>query len=272
MAIRLSPISPHLGAEVDGIDLSLPLANLEAVALQEALVAHQVLVFRNQPLDYEGARTLGRVFGELHIHPNTPGPEGYPEILPIHADATSRRVAGERWHSDVSCDPNPPFASILYLHTVPPVGGDTLFASQYAAYDALSSRLKTFLEGLTALHDGGPTYRATNAKLGIPDTGKTYPSAIHPVIRTNPANGRRALFVNEVFTQGINELPEAESEALLAFLFRHATRPDFQIRLRWQPHSVAIWDNRFVQHLAIWDYFPQVRSGFRVTVRGDRPI
>jgi taurine dioxygenase len=181
-------------------------------------------------------------------------------------------VAGERWHSDVSCDPEPPFASILYLHTVPPVGGDTLFASQYAAYEALSPRLKAYLEGLTAFHDGGPSYRESNAKQGIAETGKVYPSAVHPVVRTNPATGRKALYVNRGFTVRINELPEEEGRALLNFLIEHSTRPDFQVRFRWRANSVAVWDNRFVQHLAIWDYFPQVRSGFRVTVKGSRPV
>jgi taurine dioxygenase len=122
----------------------------------------------------------------LHIHPNTPGPEGHPEILPIHADANSKRIAGEYWHSDVSCDEEPPLGSILYLHTVPPVGGDTLFASQYAAYDALSPRMKTYLEGLTATHSGEHVYRATNVLVGRDDRGKVFPQASHPVIRTHP--------------------------------------------------------------------------------------
>ena len=178
-SLHLERLSPHLGAEVEGIDLSATPTNRQAEELQAALNDHQVLFFRNQRLTHDSAKALGRVFGELHVHPNTPGPEGHPEILPIHADAASKRVAGERWHSDVSCDPEPPLASLLYLHTVPPVGGDTVFASQTAAYDALSPRLRAYLDGLTALHDGGPTYRATNAKIGVPENGRVYPSAVH---------------------------------------------------------------------------------------------
>ncbi len=265
-------LTPHLGAEIDGIDLSRPLTNRQVDDLHGALAAHQVLFFRDQSLDYDSAKALGRHFGELHIHPNTPGPAGHPEILPIHADANSKRVAGERWHSDVSCDAEPPLDSILYLHTVPPVGGDTLFASQYAAYDALSPRMQAYLDGLTAFHDGGPNYRATNAKIGAAENGKVYPSANHPVVRTHPVTGRKALYVNGTFTQRINGLPEDEGRALLAFLYEHGTKPDFQVRFRWQPRSVAFWDNRAVQHLAVWDYFPQTRSGFRVTVKGDRPV
>jgi taurine dioxygenase len=270
--IQVTPTTPHIGAEITGIDLSRPLGNRQVDELHDALAAHQVLFFRDQPLDYDSAKAFGRHFGDLHIHPNTPGPDGHPEILPIHADANSKRIAGERWHSDVSCDAEPPLGSILYLHTVPPVGGDTLFASQYAAYDALSPRLKTYLDGLTAFHDGGPSYRATNAKIGVPETGRVYPSATHPVVRTHPVTGRKALYVNRGFTQRINGLPDDEAQALLAFLIEHSVKPDFQVRFRWRANSVAFWDNRAVQHLAVWDYFPQVRSGFRVTIKGDRPV
>jgi taurine dioxygenase len=270
--IQVTPTTPNIGAEIAGIDLSRPLGNRQVDELHDALAAHQVLFFRDQQLDHDSAKAFGRHFGDLHIHPNTPGPDGHPEILPIHADANSKRIAGERWHSDVSCDPEPPLGSILYLHTVPPVGGDTLFASQYAAYDALSPRLKTSLEGLTAFHDGGPSYRATNAKIGVPENGRIYPSATHPVVRTHPVTGRKALYVNRGFTQRINGLPDDEARALLAFLIEHSVKPDFQVRFRWRANSVAFWDNRAVQHLAVWDYFPQVRSGFRVTIKGDRPV
>jgi len=269
--LEVKLLSPHLGAEIAGIDLTSPLNNREVEELHNALNEYQVIFFRDQKLEHHSAKALGRHFGALHIHPNEPGPEGHPEILPIHADANSKRIAGERWHSDVSCDPEPPLGSILYLHTVPPFGGDTLFASQAAAYDALSPRFKTFLEGLTAYHDGGPSYRETNAKLGRPENGKIYPNAVHPLVRIHPVTKRKTLFANRGFTIRINELPSDESRAVLDFLFEHSTKPDFQVRFSWQPHSVAFWDNRAVQHLAVWDYFPEVRSGFRVTIKGDRP-
>lgn len=272
-SITVTPVTPRIGAEIGGLDLGRPLGNRQVEELHRALLDHQVLFFRDQDgLDVERQKVLGRHFGELHIHPNTPGPEGHPEMLPIHADAGSKRVAGEEWHSDVSCDPEPPLGSILYLHTVPPSGGDTLFASMYAAYDALSPRMKTYLEGLTALHSGERTYRRTNAKLGIDDRGRIYPQANHPVIRTHPETGRKALFVNRGFTYRINELPEDEGDAVLEFLYAHAEKPDFQVRFGWKPHSVAFWDNRAVQHLAIWDYYPNVRSGRRITIKGDRPF
>jgi taurine dioxygenase len=270
-AINVTPITPRIGAVVTGIDLTNTLSNQQVEDLHTALAAHQVLFFRNQKLDLEQQKALGRHFGELHIHPNTPGPVGHLEILPIHADANSKQVAGEYWHSDVSCDIEPPLGSILYLHTVPPSGGDTIFASQQAAFDALSPSFKRFLERLTATHSGDHVYRRTNRLLGVDDKDKVFPQAAHPIVRTHPVTKRKALFVNQGFTTHINELTTDESRAVLDFLFVHCTKPAFQVRFGWQPHSIAFWDNRAVQHIAMWDYFPQVRSGYRVTIKGDRP-
>jgi taurine dioxygenase len=269
--IQVAPVTPRIGAEVSGIDLGRPLGNQQFKELHDALVEHQVLFFRDQTLDLDRQKALGQQFGELHIHPASNSPEGHPEILPIHADANSKRIAGERWHSDVSCDPEPPMGSILHLHTVPPSGGDTLFASMHAAYEALSTRMKAYLEGLTATHDGEHVYRGRYADQGIDDTGKVYPKAVHPLIARHPVSGRRLLFVNPTFTTRINEVPKEESDAVLRFLYEHSARPDFQVRFRWKANSVAFWDNRSVQHIAMWDYFPQVRSGFRVTIKGERP-
>jgi taurine dioxygenase len=269
--VQVTPTTPRIGAEVSGIDLTAPLSNQQVEDLHAALAEHQVLFFRKQKLNLDQQKTLGRHFGDLHIHPNTPGPDGHPEILPIHADANSKRVAGEEWHSDVSCDAEPPLGSILYLHTVPPVGGDTIFASQSAAYEALSPTFQGFLQGLTATHSGDRSYRRTNRLLGIDDRDRIFPEAVHPVVRTHPVSKRKTLFVNPGFTTHINELSAEESRAVLDLLYAHATKLAFQVRFRWQPHSVAFWDNRAVQHIAMWDYFPQVRSGYRVTIKGDRP-
>ena len=143
--IEVKPATAAIGAEISGVDLAKPLGNQQFQEVHDALMAHQVIFFRDQKLTLDQHKAFGRLFGELHIHPNTPGPEGHPEILPIHADANSKRIAGERWHSDVSCDPEPPMGSILNLKVVPPVGGDTIFASMYAAYDALSAPMKKYL-------------------------------------------------------------------------------------------------------------------------------
>ena len=179
-SIEVSPVTPRIGATVAGVTLAKPLSNRQVEELHQALAEHQVLFFRDQALDVDAHKRFGRYFGELHIHPSTPGPEGHPEILPIHADAKSRRINGEYFHSDVSCDEEPPAASILYLHTVPPVGGDTLFASQYAAYDALSDRMKSYLEGMTATHSGDHIYRRNNALMGLPETRQGLPEGIAP--------------------------------------------------------------------------------------------
>ncbi len=268
----VSALTPILGGEIDGLDLSTAPDEATFQQLHEALTEHQVLFFRDQDISVEAQMALGSHFGELVAHPNDPGLDGHPEVMLIHADETSKRVAGESWHSDVSCEEEPPMGSILRIHTLPDTGGDTLFASMYAAYEALSGPMKSFLERLTAIHDGAPYYRSVNSRVGHDDKGREYPHAEHPVVRTHPVSGRKALFVNSMFTTHIVGLRQKESDALLGFLFGHISQPEFQCRFRWQKNSMAFWDNRCVQHQAIWDYWPQTRSGYRVTIKGDRPV
>ena len=169
--------------------------------------------------------------------------------------------SGEVWHTDQSCSRVPPMASILHQHLIPPDGGgDTLFASMYAAYEALSDKMKAYLEGLTATHDGALIF----------DKGgeDEYPVASHPVITVHPETGRKILFVNRGQTAYINEVSRAESRAILAYLFDHIEQPEWQMRFHWRNHSVAFWDNRCTQHRAIWDYWPNVRSGYRMQIKG----
>jgi taurine dioxygenase len=269
-SIQVQKLTPNIGAEIQGVDLSRPLDERTFKDIHAALVDNGVIFFRDQHLTPEQQKDFGRRFGELHVHPAAPSLlEGHPEILVIHADEKSKHVAGENWHSDVSCDPEPPMGSVLYMHELPPVGGDTLFASMYAAYDALSETMKRFLEPLTAMHEGEHVYRG---RYGVDDTGRVFPKAEHPVIRTHPVSGRKALFVNGGFTTRIVQLKRPESDAVLQFLVRHAETPEFQCRFRWQVNSVAFWDNRCVQHHAMWDYYPQRRHGHRVTIKGDKPF
>jgi len=269
-SIQVQKLTPHVGAEISGADLSRPLDERTFKEIHAALVDNGVIFFRDQHLTPDQQKDFGRLFGELHVHPVAPSLlEGHPEILVIHADENSRHVAGENWHSDVSCDPEPPMGSVLYMHELPPVGGDTLFASMYAAYDALSDPLKRFLEPLTARHEGEHVYRG---RYGVNDTGRVFPKAEHPVIRTHPVSGRKALFVNGGFTTRIVQLARPESDAVLQFLYRHVETPEFHCRFRWQVNSVAFWDNRCVQHHAMWDYYPQHRHGHRVTIKGDKPF
>jgi len=271
VAIQVRKVTPHCGAEIVGVDLAGPLGDRTIEEIQSALVEHCVIFFRDQRITPEQQKAFGRRFGELHIHPAYPFLlEGHPEIMVIHADETSKRVAGEDWHSDVSCDPEPPLGTILYMLEVPPVGGDTLFASMYAAYEALSEPIKQFLEGMTAIHDGEHVYRGRYE--GDTPEGRAFPKAEHPVIRTHPISGRKLLFVNRVFTTRIVQLAKHESDAVLAMLYRQIETPEFQCRFRWQPGSIAFWDNRCAQHHALWDYYPHRRHGLRVTIRGDKPF
>ncbi len=270
-SLRFDPLTPTIGAEVHGIDLGEAMTEAAFDALHEGWMRHQVLFFRDQPLDIEQLKALGRRFGELHVHPMG-DVEGHPGVYRIHADANTKRFSGRGWHSDVSCDEKPPSASILHLHTVPDVGGDTVFANMYAAYEALSPTLAGFLDGLEACHSGRAAYQGYFGRSEETMRDGAYPEAVHPVIRTHPVTGRKALYVNEGFTFHIVGLEPEESYALLEFLYRHIASPDFQCRFRWRENSIAMWDNRCVQHTAIPDYMPQIRSGHRITVVGDRPV
>lgn len=267
-ALTIAPLTPHMGAEISGIDLRTPVPADTAEALRRALTDHLVIFFRDQPIDFEAHKALARLFGDIHVAPASAAwtVPGHPEVTRIHADAASKYVAGEDWHSDMTCDPEPPLGSALHMEVVPPSGGDTAFSNMFAAYEALSDRMKAHLDGLTATHDAARVFGA------IAPAGTQFNVSSHPVIRTHPVSGRKAIFVNKQFTARIDGVPKDESEALLAYLVAHVQKPEFQCRFRWQPHSIAFWDNRSVQHSAIWDYFPQTRSGYRVTVKGDRPV
>ncbi len=269
--LTLKPVTPYCGAYVENIDLAESLDDETVEALTSALAEHCVLFFRDQEMSPAQQKDLGQRFGELHLHPAWPRlVEGHPEVMEIYADENSRIIAGEDWHSDVSCDREPPLGTILYMLEVPPVGGDTLFANMYAAFDSLSDRMQRFLEGLTAVHDGEPFYRGRYD--GAKEEGKVYPRSEHPVVRTHPISGRKLLFVNRIFTTRIVELEKDESDAILRMLFDHIQQPEFQCRFQWDVGSVAFWDNRCAQHHAMWDYYPNRRRGLRVTIKGDAPF
>ena len=268
---KCKQVTPYCGAEISGIDLSQPLDDQIIDALTTTLAEHCVLFFRDQKITPEQQKILGHYFGELHRHPSWPRlVEGHPEVMEIYTDKNSTRIAGENWHSDVSCDATPPLGTILYMIETPPAGGDTLFANTCAAFDALSPVLQRFVEGLTAIHDGEQVYR--RGYDSTTDKDKTYPHAEHPVVRTHPVSGRKALFVNRTFTTHIVQLKRGENDAMLQMLFEHIEQPEFQCRFQWQPGSVAFWDNRCAQHHALWDYYPHRRRGLRVTIKGGAPF
>ena len=269
--LEIRKSTPGIGAEVFGLDLSQPLSDQQFQAVHDALMDNLVLFFRDQKLTVEQHKAFGSRFGRLHVHPAAPGLiPNHPEIFVIQADEKSTHIAGEEWHSDVSCDLEPPMGSILYLKEPPPDGGgDTLFANMYLAYETLSDPIRKMLAGLTAIHAGERYYRG---RYGVNDAGKTYPSSEHPIVRTHPVTGRKGLFVNRVFTMRIAGLEKIESDAILEMLYRHIETPEFCVRFRWRADSIAFWDNRCTQHRALWDYFPHKRYGHRVTICGDKPF
>jgi len=260
------PLSPHVGAEIGDIDLREPLSPAVVSELKDALGRHGVIFFHDQPIDLEQHRRFASYFGELHIHVGGQGTaskpdEKYPEVRKQHFHRDSKRVSGEVWHTDQSCAAVPPMASILHQTIIPPDGGgDTLFASMYAAYEGLSARMKTFLTGLTATHDG--------AKLFDKGTSTEYPVSSHPIVAVHPWTGRKLIYVNRGQTTHIDGLPKDESDAILRFLFEHIESPEWQMRFHWRKDSIAFWDNRCTQHRAIWDYWPHERLGYRIQIKG----
>src|SRR5499427_4338209 len=269
--IEVRNSTPHIGAEIQGVDLSNPLGNQQFQEVHDAFMDRLVIFFRDQKLGVEQHKDFGRRFGKLHMHPASPDVlADHPEVLVIKADDKAKYIAGEDWHSDVSCDPEPPMGSILHLTEVPPDGGgDTMFANMYLAYEMLSAPIRKLIDGLTAVHDGEHVFRG---RYGIKDAGKAFPRAEHPVIRTHPVTGRKLLFVNRGFTTRIVQLKRHESAALLEMLYRHIETPELQCRFKWEKDSIAFWDNRCVQHHALWDYYPARRYGHRVTICGDKPF
>jgi len=266
--IAVEKLTPIIGAEISGVDIGKLVSddsrsNRQMDEIHRALAENLVIFFRDQHISPDQHLAFGRKFGELHVHPAAPN-EGDPALMKIYADKDSPRANGEGWHTDVSCDLEPPMGSILYIRQCPPRGGDTLFANMYAAYEALSDRMKKYLEGLTATHDGRIAF-------GRFDPDGKYPVNVHRVIVRHPETKRPVLYVNRGFTSHINELPAGESADLLQMLYKHLEKPDFQVRFRWRKDSIAFWDNRCTQHLAVWDYYPQVRSGFRVQIKGSNP-
>ncbi|MFF5343986.1 TauD/TfdA dioxygenase family protein [Streptomyces althioticus] len=265
--ISVAPITPLLGAEVTGLDLSQVLTPQQEKELKHAFHAHHVLVFHDQDITPEQHKRFARVFGELH--PVALAPEGSdPHILDIKANKESRNVAGNGWHADGTADPEPSLGSMLYITTMPEggSGGDTLFANMHLAYELLSPAMRSFLDGLTALHDGALPWTAAGQ---TPPAEYDVPRTEHPVVVRHPETGDKLLFVNAPYTSHITQLSRAESDALLDMLYAHVARtPLLHCRVRWHERTLVFWDNRSVQHHAIWDYFPHTRQGRRIAIDG----
>ncbi len=274
--ITVEPVSGTVGAVVRGVDLSVPLDESRVAEIKKAFLAHHVLFFHDQDLSADAQLRFGRYFGELDTHPFVEGTEAHPEVIDIITEPDDVLNFGGGWHSDVTFLEEPDLGSILYALDVPPFGGDTLFANQHAAYEALSDTMKGLLGGLVAKHSAGPQYAeggystlSRSMKTKSPEQADRV--VCHPLVRTHPETGKKALYVNPSFTVGIEGMRIDESMALLGFLFNHMVREPFTCRFRWSPGSVAMWDNRSVLHYALFDYRGHRRQMRRITVKGDRP-
>ena len=277
MSLTLTPISTALGAQIEGVDLTQPLSVEQREAIEQALLKHQVIFFKNQSINPQQQARFAANFGDLHIHPIYPNIPEQPEVLVLDTAVTYVRDNAV-WHTDVTFLPTPAMGAVLSAKQLPAFGGDTLWASGIAAFEGLSAPLQQLLDGLTATHDFTKSFPLERFGSTPEDfarwdqTRKNNPPLSHPVVRTHPVSGRKSLFVNEGFTTRINELSEAESDAILTLLFAHATRPEYTIRWRWQENDVAFWDNRVTQHYAVDDYRPNRRVMHRATILGDAPF
>ncbi|MFZ5668341.1 MAG: TauD/TfdA dioxygenase family protein [Pseudomonadota bacterium] len=270
--MKITRVAGALGAEIADVDLAADLSDSEIGAIRAALVEHQVIFFRGQSLTPARQVAFGRRFGPLNIHPYVSGMAGHPEVMEIVKEPADRLNFGGGWHSDMSFLETPAIGSILYAVELPAWGGDTLFASQAAAFEALSPGMRMTLEGLNAIHSAEREYAPTGPSaqkresMRISDAEGLAGRYVHPVVKVHPESGRKALYVNPAFTMQFEGWTRRESRPLLQYLFDHSRQEAFTCRFRWEPGSVAFWDNRQVWHYALNDYPGQRRHMRRVTV------
>jgi len=280
MTLKIEPVTPALGAEVTGVDLLSAMPG-EISVVKEAFAKHSVLFFRDQDTAPPGLVKVTRKFGDVLRVPYVEGMTSCPDVIAVLKEANEKKIStfGGTWHTDFSFLPEPPAATLLFAYEIPPVGGDTIWASQYLAYDALSDGMKALLDPLKAIHTGWPHgTMGPNPDVPVSRSIKMVrndPSAdrevAHPVVRVHPVTGKKALFVNPVYTQRFEGMTAAESKPILDFLHQHSVRAEFCCRLRWRPGTLAMWDNRCLMHLAVNDYDGHRRLLYRTTVAGEIP-
>jgi taurine dioxygenase len=281
-SIEVRPVAGLLGAEVYGVDLAEPLRNSVVAELRRAFAEHLVLFFRDQNLTPDQHLAFSRLFGSLSRVPYIKHMDAYPDIIAVLKEAEERDIStfGNAWHSDFSFLEEPPMASVLYAREVPSHGGDTLWANMYAAYETLSDGMKRMLDPLRAMHSGRPygvarppTNVNTSRSIGIERNKREADREVaQPVVILDRSSGRKALFVNAIYTMRFEHMTEAESRPVLDFLFEHCTRPEFTCRFRWKTGSLAIWDNRYTLHYAVNDYDGQRRLMHRTTIAGEHLV
>lgn len=269
-------VAGALGAEVSGVDLSRDLEPGTVAALRQALLDHLVIFLRDQPIEPARFLAFARAFGTPVEYPFVKGLDAFPQIIEVAKLEGETTNFGGIWHSDTVYLDEPPMGSMLLAREIPPQGGDTLFANQYLAYEALSPTFRGLLDGLTAIHssakaDVSKTREDRIRSGGTAEAGKDYLS-YHPAVRTHPETGRKALFVNVAHTVRFDGMTEAESKPILDYLFQHQIRPEFTCRFIWSPGAIAFWDNRCAQHNPVNDYHGYRRIMHRITLAGDRPV
>jgi taurine dioxygenase len=272
--IRVEPLSTHVGAEISGVDLARPMPDPVFAEIRHAFGQYGVVFFRDQRLSPEQHVAVAERFGRIDINRFFAAVPGYPMIAEVRKEPEQTRNIGGGWHTDHTYDQVPALGSMLYAREVPETGGDTLFASMYAAYDALSDGMKATLEDLRACHSSRHVFGAAaaarrgdlNGRIGNPDLATQ--DAVHPVVIRHPETGRKALYVNPAFTLRFEGWTDEESRPLLDYLYRHAVRPEFTCRFRWREGSLALWDNRSTWHFAVNDYHGERRLLHRITIQG----
>ena len=273
--LKATRLTPAIGAELSGLDFSSPLSNSDYDAIYNALIEHEVIFFRDQNLSAEAHLAFAESFGEPEPpHPFYAHVEGYPQVMVLNFGIHNPPNT-DQWHTDVTFKPDPPFSSILYSKTIPPVGGDTLWCSTTAAYKALPETIKSEIRDLRAIHDMND-FR-NHYTIGEPDGAaikldrafSNYGSAVHPMVKYHPVTDKPALYANPGFTFQVEGLGSAASRRLLAYLYDHMNQPEFQVRFKWSENCIAMWDNRCTMHYAIADYLPHNRLMHRVTVTND---
>ncbi len=272
--IGVRPLAGALGAEIDGVDLSKTTDDKTFSEIRQAFLDYGVIFFRDQRLTPEQHLAFARRFGEIDVNRYFPTVDGHSEVAEVRKEPEDSKNIGGGWHTDHSYDQEPAMGSMLYAHEMPAVGGDTMFASMYAAYEALSPGMKALLGGMTAIHSARRAFGtdSTTSDEGMTAKYKRSTSAHreveHPVVITHPESGRKALYVNGAFTVRFKDMTVEESQPILEYLYQHASRPEFTCRFRWQNRSIAFWDNRATHHFAINDYSGERRLLHRVTVQG----
>lgn len=275
--IEVSALSPHIGAVIRGVDLTQSLDDQSVTEIRKALLDNLVIFFEDQDISPDQHLSFAQRFGEIEQPHPVFGQHDNDARLSI---IESRGRVGDddhEWHADVTYQSEPTMGSILHSRIIPPSGGDTLFSSMYAAYEALTAAMKSFLSTLSATHSfelgwGKTVRREAGGDERMRKLNTVFPPMSHPVVRTHPETGRKSLFINQYYTTHINELSERESSAVLKMLFEHITTPEFQVRHRWKPNDLAFWDNRATLHYASRDYGSEHRLMHRVTLVGDKPV